>query len=321
MALNAITRRQAQHAVTRLAPILAMALAFGAVGTARAGTAINRTLKLAPGGRFVLQTFAGTVSVMGSSRSGADISITSARDNIQRDVNFEFQEGPGEVNVKATRRDPWNFSWGFGGYRLHFDVRVPKNTQVLIMTGGGGIRAFQLDGDTTLQSSGGPIEAVQLGGNLRANTSGGTIHANEIHGEADLNTSGGGISAQAIDGPLRAYTSGGWIRIRGVGGRIEARTSGGSIEAAFDKGNSQGGDLSTSGGSIRVNLDPAANLNIDASTSGGTVRASLPLRTPNGDWNGAGWRNDKRHLRGTLGKGGATLRMRSGGGSIQISPL
>lgn len=300
-----------------------LVLAVGAAAaTARAGTAINRTMKLEPGGRFVLQTFAGTVSVMGSDQSGAYVAITSTRDDIQRDVDFKFEQEPGEVRVTAKRRNPWNFfSWSFNQNWLHYDIRVPKNTEVSIMTSGGKIKAFELDGDTTLRTSGGSIQAAQIKGHLRANSSGGTIHAQTIQGAADLGTSGGGIDVDTIDGPLRAYTSGGWIRIHGAAGHVEAHTSGGSIEAEFGKGNSQGGTLSTSGGSIEVKLDPAANLEIYASTSGGIVQSDLPLRQSGDDWSNGFGRRSRRHLHGTLGNGGAALRVHTSGGSIRLSPL
>lgn len=298
------------------AAILALAVS-AAAATARAGTQINRTLKLEPDGRFVLQTFEGSVSVMGSDQSGAYVAITSTRDNIQRDVDFHFEQKPGEVRVTATRRNPWSFfSWSFG-QKLHYDIRVPKNTVVSIMTSGGSIKAFQLDGDTTLRTSGGSVEAAQIKGHLRANSSGGNIRAQAIQGAADLGTSGGGIDADTIDGPLHAYTSGGWIRIHGAAGRVDAHTSGGSIEAVFDKGNSQGGTLGTSGGRIEVKLDPAVNLEIDASTSGGRVRSDLPLH----ESGGFSRRRGAQHLHGTLGNGGALLRIHTSGGPIQLSPL
>jgi DUF4097 and DUF4098 domain-containing protein YvlB len=259
---------------------------------------------------------------MGSSDSGAYVAITSTRDDIQRDVDFEFEQNPGEVRVTAKRRNPWTlFSWSFQQDWLHYDIRVPKNTQVDIVTSGGGMKVFDLEGDTTLRTSGGSIEAAQINGHLRANSSGGTVRARTIQGAADLGTSGGGIEADSIDGPLRAYTSGGWIRIRGATGRVDAHTSGGSIEAEFGKGDSQGGALGTSGGSIEVKLDPAANLEIDASTSGGVVRSDLPLSQSGDDWlNGSG-RRSRRHLHGTLGKGGAMLRIHTSGGSIRLGAL
>ncbi|MGH9716664.1 MAG: DUF4097 family beta strand repeat-containing protein [Candidatus Acidiferrales bacterium] len=314
------THKMAKPPAVRVAAVVALlAAAIGAgAATSRAGTVINRHLKLEPGGRFVLQTFAGSVSVLGSNENGADVAITSTRNNIQQDVNFDFEESPGEAQVTAKRRNPWDFfSLGFNGSWLHYDVRVPKNTTVVILTSGGGIKAFALAGDTTLRTSGGSIEAVQLNGHLRAFTSGGSIHANAIQGDAELGTSGGGIEADAIDGSLRAHTSGGWIHINGVTGRVDAHTSGGSIEAVLSKGDSNGGTLDTSGGSIDAKIDPSANLDIDASTSGGSVRSDLPLRETGGFGRGHGM----RALRGTLGNGGAALQMHTSGGSIRLSAL
>lgn len=319
------TLRAAPIAALRAAVIVALlaVVAIGAIGasaaTARAGTVIDRKLKLAPGGEFELYAFGGSVSVMGSAESGVDVAITSTRDDIQRDVDFKFEENPGDVKVQAKPRNPWDFFFaGFGRSWLHYDIRVPKNTTVIIATSGGGIKAFALDGDTSLHTSGGSIEAAQLTGHLRASTSGGGIHANAIHGATELHTSGGGIEADSIDGALRAFTSGGWVHINGVTGRVDAHTSGGSIQAVFTKGNSSGGSLGTSGGSIDVKIDPAANLDIDAATSGGTVNSDLPLRQA--DNFGKHWRRNHA-LHGTLGSGGATLQMQTSGGSIRLSGL
>lgn len=296
-----------------IAALLATALSIAAL-PARAGSQVNRTLKLAPGGRFVLDTFEGSVSVMGGSGSGANVSITSDRDRIQDDIDFEFEDNPGEVRVTAHRRGPWSlFASIFDNLHLHYDVLVPKNTTVEIRTSGGDIKVFSLAGDADLRTSGGSVQALQVTGNVLAGSSGGPIRAEQIHGRADLRTSGGSIDANAIDGSLDARTSGGPIRIDGITGHVDAHTSGGSITATFAKGSAPGGVLDTSGGTIYVKLDPAANLEIDASTSDGSIRSSLPLRVS------GSFSSDR--LRGTLGSGGALLRLHTSGGSIRLSAL
>ena len=299
------------------AVLIALALGVAmaaAAGTARAGSQVNKAMKLEPGGRFVLDTFNGSVNVMGSNESGADVSVTSNWDNIQNQVDFNFEENPGDVEVHVRHRNPFDFfGFIFSGMRLHFDVRVPKNTRVEIRTSGGSIEVFALAGDAELRTSGGSIQASQLAGNLRAFTSGGSVRVQVVHGDANLGTSGGGIEADAVDGALVARTSGGWVHINGVSGHVDARTSGGSIVAELAKGDSQGGDLFTSGGSIEAKIDPAANLEIEASTSGGGVESDLPLRVTG--------RFAHDYLNGTLGAGGNVLRMHTSGGSIHIRGL
>lgn len=274
---------------------------------AYADSRIEKTLPLAPGGKFVLQADAGSVMVTGSSASGAKIVITSNRDDLESLFNFDFNSSDGLAQVTARKK---GFQW-FSNVNLHFEVTVPSQTGVSAKTSGGSIKVSSLQGEQDLRTSGGSIEATEVRGHVAAQTSGGSINVRGVTGDADLGTSGGGITVNSLTGSLKAGTSGGPIRIEGVTGRAVAHTSGGSIHAAFAKGNNQGGDLSTSGGSILASLDPAANLDIDASTSGGSVSTDLPLRVQG--------TISHSKLHGTLGSGGPTLQLRTSGGSIQIA--
>lgn len=290
--------------------LLAAAVYLSLAASARAEFRLEKNLKLDPGGRFVLDADAGSVSVTGSKESGANVVITSDRDDVQDLFKFDFEEGPGTARVTARKIS--HFRWP-RHLSLHYEVRVPTNTQTEIRTGGGSIRMSSLRGEAELKTSGGAIEVSDLNGNLRANTSGGHINLRELTGDVDVRTSGGHIEVSALEGPLRAHTSGGHIRIERVSGRVEAHTSGGSVRARFDRGNTHGGVLETSGGSIHVALDPAVNLELDASTSGGHVASDIPIKVVG--------RISGRSLRGTLGSGGELLKLHTSGGSIHLGSL
>lgn len=258
---------------------------------ARAESRIEKTLALGPGGEFTLQSDSGSVTVTGSSASGARIVVTSNRDDLQSLYDINFDSSNNVVRVTARKK---TFQW-FSSVNLHFDVTVPAQTRVSVKTGGGTVKVSSLQGDQNLE------------------TSGGSIVASDVHGNVVARTSGGSITGNSLDGALEAHTSGGSIHIDGLTGRVNAHTSGGSIQATLARGNSQGGELETSGGSIRVGLDPAANLNIDASTSGGSVSTDLPVRVQG--------RISGPSLHGTLGSGGQSLVLRTSGGSIRISSI
>lgn len=284
------------------------AILFLAAGSpVRAEFRVEKNLKLDPGGRFVLDSDAGSVTVTGTPQSGANLVVTSNRDDADSLFNFSFEDGPGTARVSAHRKHDFNWHRNIS---LHFEVRVPTSTRLELRTGGGGISVYGIHGDSDLDTSGGSIEVSGLAGRLAAHTSGGGIKLRQIDGDARIETSGGGIEVDSLDGSLKAHTSGGPIRIEAVSGRVDAHTSGGSIHATFDRGNTHGGVLETSGGSIEVRLDPHANLNLDASTSGGGVATDLPLKVI-GRISGA-------NLQGTLGSGGETLRLHTSGGSIHI---
>lgn len=286
---------------------------------------IEKTLKLEPGGQFVLDSDAGSVTVTGSNRSGARVVITSNRDDLEKLFHFSFEEGAQAARV--TARKERGFGWP-KSVSIRYEIEAPTKTSLEMRTGGGAISVYNIRGDSSLKTSGGHIEVSGLAGRLDASTSGGGIRLREVTGDARVKTSGGSIEVGSLSGSLRGNTSGGPIRVErvegdadvgtsggsieigGAGGRVAAHTSGGSVRVSFDRGDARGGELETSGGSIRVSLDPKVNLSLDASASGGGVTTNLPV-TVLGRLTGSS-------LHGSLGSGGEMLRMRTSGGSIQI---
>lgn len=296
---------------------------------ARAESRIEKTLKLDPGGRFRLETEVGAVAVTGGRASGARIVVTSRRRNLDELLSLRFEEGPSSVRVTGRqKRRLFSFLSRWSG-SVRFEIEVPTETSVEVDTSGGAIQLTGTRGSAKLDTSGGGIQVRDLAGDLEADTSGGRIHLASIRGRVRAETSGGGIHGKNLDGPvhvetsggpvtlesvrgdLHAHSSGGGIRIVDAGGLVEAETSGGGIAASFARGNARGGSLSTSGGGIEVEIDPDVNLVIDA--SGNSVRTELPIRVEG--------EISRRSLRGTLGKGGETLRLRTSGGGVRIQPL
>ncbi len=304
---------------------LAAALALPTAPLA-AESRLEKTLKLAPGGAFRLETDLGSVAVTGKPVSDVRLVVTSRRE-LDDLLVFHFEEGPSSVSVTARRKH--HFGWFGDGGRVHYEIEVPAETAITVDTSGGKIAIVGLRSRAKLETSGGGIDVRDLAGDLEADTSGGGIHLADIKGNMRVETSGGGITGSRLDGPLAADTSGGsidleqvsgdikasssggGITIREAGGRVDAETSGGGIEASFTKGNSRGGSLETSGGGIEVALDPDAGLEIDA--HGNSVKTDLPLRVVG--------EISRSSLRGTLGAGGARLHLRTSGGGVRIRAL
>jgi hypothetical protein len=311
----------------RVAPmLLGLIVLVAAVSiSAQAEREIERTLKLDPGGRFVLDSDAGSVTVTGTSGSGVKVVITSNRDDLESLFKFDFEDGPGTARV--TGRKTFHEHW-LKNLSLHYEIRVPTSTQLELKTGGGSINVYGIKGNSDLRTSGGSVEVSDLAGRLTAHTSGGSITLREVTGDARVDTSGGNIEVTSLSGSLHGNTSGGTIHmsrvdgdidvgssggsinIEDAGGRVIAKTSGGSVDVKFDRGNDKGGELETSGGSVRAAIDPKVNLTLNASASGGGVQSDLPITLVG--------RISNSNLHGSLGSGGAELRMHTSGGSIQI---
>lgn len=288
--MNTAIRPAAARLLLAAAPLLFTASALAA-------TRMEETRALAPGGRFVLNSDAGSVTVTGraagSTASGAHILVTSKTDDIQTRYDIRIEESAGLVKVTCRKKSSdWNPSNWMHGTSLHFDIQVPPETTVAVETGGGSIAASKLTKDANLSTSGGSIDVEDLDAALVANTSGGSI------------------SLARVDGDIKAGTSGGSIEVTEAGGLVDVETAGGSISVTFAEGNGKGGRIESSGGSIDVEVDPDAKLTINASTSGGSAGSDLPL---------ANKRSSRTHVAGTLNGGGAPLEVHTSGGSVDVS--
>lgn len=295
-----------------------VAAAVAAATAVHAESRIEKTLKLAPGGKFVLDSQAGAVEVTGTARDGVRVVITSAADDLAAQWTFEIQELPGEARLIAKKKGSDGKSSWFGGWfsserSPKFVVEVPTRADVEVDTGGGSVAVRALEGAVSVDTSGGAIVVEKIRGSARLETAGGSIKVDTLDGSVLADTSGGSIKIAGVTGDIKADTSGGSISLDAIAGIVDADTSGGSISATFTKGNNRGGRLETSGGSILVALDPAIDLRIDAEASGGSVSSDLELTSTT--------TKSRSHLSGAFGKGGPVLRVETSGGSIRIEPI
>jgi len=291
-----------------------------------------RQLPLDANGTFVLDAAVGSVVIRGDSSSGANVEITSRRDDVSDRFDIEFASSSETATVTIRRKGGWLEQW-FGDWSrggLQITVHVARGANADLRTAGGSIDAADLT-NARVRTSGGSLDVANISGDLDGHTSGGSIRARQVRGKASVDTSGGSIDVSDIGGTLRAHTSGGGIHIinvtgdliagtsgggvdiRGAGGHVQAHSSGGSVSVGFAKGNNRGGDVSTSGGGVHTEIDPTVALTIDASTSGGNVTADVPL-TVRGTLG-------RRTLHGDVNGGGAMLRLHTSGGGIRIAPI
>jgi hypothetical protein len=296
----------------------ALVVALAALPAA-AGDRIEKSLKLAPGGRLYVEADSGQVAVTGSADGGATVVVTSKTQDLEERWALAFEETPGQLRVTSKRKGPGGgtlLGWLTGSASNNapkFEIRVPRETQVSVRTAGGAIHLASLEGAATLETAGGSIKILEVTGDTTASTAGGSIDVSKLVGDLSAETAGGSVRVSGVTGNARVETAGGSISLEGVGGHVQAATAGGSIDAGLESANSLGGRLKTSGGSIRLRIDPAANLLLQASSSGGTVSNEVPMASVT--------RKTRTVLEGTLGKGGAELVLESRGGSVRIEPL
>src|SRR5262245_28806402 len=117
----------------------------------------------------------------------------------------------------------------------------------------------------------------------------------------NASTVNGGLEINGVSAPVEAGTVNGRIAVSTSAGPVQATTVNGSIEANMQS--LTGGDvrLTTVNGSVSAGLPVQLNAEIDAETVNGRVETDFPVKIVG--------KITPRHLRGTIGSGGATLKL------------
>lgn len=204
-------------------PVILLLLAASSRPTATGGR-IEKTLALEPGGRFVLSSPAGSVSVTGSSTPGAHIVVTSDKGDVSSRYGFRFEEQKGIARVTVQRKLTGLLGW-LRKSSMHFKVMVPTDTELEIRTRGGALDFKAVKGDILGNTSGGPITIAQAGGRVDARTSRGSVLVSFAQGNSR-------------------------------GGRIE--TAEGSIQVAVDPAANLSIEATTNAGAITNSIPLAA---------------------------------------------------------------
>jgi DUF4097 and DUF4098 domain-containing protein YvlB len=174
---------------------------------------------------------------------------------------------------------------------------VPKEADLEIHTGDGG------------------IEVQPVSGRLNLSTGDGNITADGVQGEIRLHTGDGSIRATGLSGRLAADTGDGSMNVRGRFDVLDLRTGDGSIEAAAEAGSKveAAWSLRSGDGSITVRLPEGLGAEIDAHTGDGGISLDKAV-TVTGTIK-------ENTLRGTLGPGGLPVKIQTGDGSIRLTGL
>ena len=130
-------------------------------------------------------------------------------------------------------------------------------------------------------------------------------------------TDDGSIRIREMTGKIDVETGDGSVVVAGTFTHLRAKTGDGSVRIAADPGSRVEEDwvVETRDGSIEVRLPEAIDVAVDAVTTDGAVRSNYPgLTVERRDDD----EDSRRELRGTLGAGGRTLRIRTGDGTIRF---
>lgn len=170
------------------------------------------------------------------------------------------------------------------------------------------------DANINARSGDGSIKIERVNGKLELRTADGSIRASEVTGELSLDTSDGSVAVERAEGKLFVDTSDGSVDVAGKFASVKLHTGDGSVVYRAEPGSamSDDWDITTGDGTVSVYLPPDFGAELDAHTGDGAIRSEIDgIESRSRE-------SARRTLRGKIGVGGKTLRIRTGDGSIRL---
>jgi DUF4097 and DUF4098 domain-containing protein YvlB len=247
-----------------------------------------------------LSTFDGSIEIRPWDKSQVLVVIEKrAANKTEADtIEVRAEQNGNRVTVEAKvppRDRALGFSW-HTSRSARLIVSAPASSNIVAKSGDGSIDVERITGRVELRSGDGSIRGNALHGDLRAHSGDGSIKLDDVNGAVDVDTGDGSISASGT------FTS---VRARSGDGSV-------TIHAATGSTASADWDIVTGDGSVVLELPDAFSGELDAHTGDGHIRLrDVAVANTTGEIS-------KNTVRGTLGSGGKSVRLRTGDGSITL---
>jgi DUF4097 and DUF4098 domain-containing protein YvlB len=257
-----------------------------------------------------LATFDGAIEIRSSSEPGVIVEIEkrgATREAVDG-LNVRVTQDGNRITVDVKRPKSETFT-GFGFHQsasAKLIVSVPERANIVARSGDGAIRVERVAGRLELSTGDGSIRASEVDGDIRLNTGDGSVHVSGALGQLQVGTGDGSIEVAGNLTALKLHTGDGAIVYR-----ADHRTT-----------MSDDWEITTGDGSVTVYLPEGFSADLDARTSDGGVRNELQMGALNAEAEEGTQQeqneNSRRAVRGRLGAGGKTLRIRTGDGAIRL---
>jgi hypothetical protein len=200
-----------------------------------------------------------------------------------------------EVSVKRPSREGEFLGFNGMSSTARLIVTMPREGNVTARSGDGSIRIEHVSGRLELRTGDGSIRATGIGGQITLATGDGSVTLDDAEGDVDVDTGDGSVSVAGRLGIVKLHTGDGSITFRAEAGTTMK----------------DNWSLTTGDGGVSVYLPPDFGALLDAHTGDGAIRNELDIKSD-------GAEISRRTVKGQLGSGGRTLRIRTGDGSVRL---
>ena len=293
--------------------ILTIVICLPSLGFAWTEERIVETYLLENEGKVYLENISGDIRVSNWDRNEIQITATKRgrRERDLDDATVHIRQINGNIRI-ITRHDREFSLFRSGSVSVHYEIMVPAKASVRVKSISGNVEVIKIGGPLNVETVSGKIRVRAAENNVRCKSTSGDIDLEYIKGDAELNSISGEISIQKIEGSVEAGTVSGDIEVEAFSyaEEIEMSSTSGDIELQGEL--SPGGiyRLDSFSGNTKIAIPSGSDFEFSAKTFSGSIECDFELKM-SGKFN-------PKEVRGTVGKGGASLTVSSFSGKIRI---
>ncbi len=280
----------------------------------------SKTEPLAADGKVFLSNVSGDIEIavwkenkvkiealkVSSSRSSEKARENAAKVTI--DVRME-----GDVLIIETKYPHKNGMWGDDSpnVEVNYKLFVPVKASIEVKSVSGDVHLGTLGGQAKVTSVSGDLEirgAMSLKGSLVS----GDAKIEDIGGDVEIETVSGDLTIRGIKGSIQAESVSGDVKISESvkAMNVGAKSVSGDIEyqgLIYDGGRYE---FKSHSGDVVLHIPADSSFELEAKTFSGTIDSQFEIQVMG--------KISPRELRGTVGKGGASFRIATFSGDIEL---
>lgn len=216
--------------------LLILGLLF--ISTGEVSAQSSKTFKVGKGGTLDIVTTFGDIKIKSWDKNEILVKYDIDEDE-EIYSGIKFNQNGNDLTIRATQ-----------GYGTSFDITVPVNFNLKIVTSAGDIHLVNaITGEVNASTSGGDVTLSDVTGKVKLTTGGGDVRTGNIKGTATVSSSGGDLNAGVVDGDAVFTTGGGNVQIATGSKTLTVSTAGGNVSVGNTGGNAT---VTTGGGNISL---------------------------------------------------------------------
>ena len=256
---------------------------------------VTKTFPLSGRAKVRIQTDDGAVRISTGEIKQVQVRVEYQGYKLDRDLRVSATQNGDSVEISAKTIGSWGIHFGVHRTNLRVEVHMPKDADLEVTTGDGG------------------VDIDSINGSLNVHTGDGHIIVQGARGDMHLRAGDGHVEGRDLDGTLEVTTGDGHINVTGRFDSLNLRAGDGSVTARALAGSQvqPSWTIHTGDGSVDLEIPGELQANLEASTHDGHISLGIPVMVE-GSFSSS-------RVQGKMNGGGGQVSIHTGDGSIHLS--